>query len=278
MTSGLDLGKFHLRRIPTPDWAVQGVIHSPEVKPEQIRQLDAQSDQIQELVEQTLVWALTNPDAIKRFQHMHFSADGVEGEYFIGRQSIEPDPSQHGRFFVERECCLTREDFRGLPAIYHRYTVVVAWTPATQTGTAVFARERAQESRLAKLEYRLVRTFDLESVPRGADLTEQTRSLVLARWTEVLECLQNAAAEAVEDGSGGGELDNDFFPSRLSMTGEYYIDSIGGDELTKVIVMLHFLEQPSMAAEIDFDYLGYDLSIDLTAQPMTYELWGSSAI
>ena len=66
----------------------------------------------------------------------------------------------------------------------------------------MFAREQERESQLARLEYQLVRTFDLESLPRGADLTEQTRSLVLARWSEILECLQSAAMEAVEDGSG----------------------------------------------------------------------------
>lgn len=278
MASGFELSTFHLRRIPTPAWAVQGVAHSPEVKPEQLQQLAAQSNQIEEVIEQTLNWALTDPDAIKRFQHKHFYAEGVEGEYFIGRQSIEPDASQPGRFVVEHECCLTRKDFRGLPAVYRRYTVVVAWTPATQSGAAVFARERVQESRLAQPAYRLVRTFDLESLPRGADVSEQTRELLSSRWPEVLATLQQAAMEAVEDGSGGGELDNDFFPSRLEMTGEYYIDSIDGDDPTKVTVMLHFLEQPRMAEQTDFDYLGYDLSIDATAHPMTYELWGSSAI
>ncbi|WP_412027844.1 hypothetical protein [Deinococcus yunweiensis] len=278
MTSGLDLSRFHLRRIPTPEWVVQGVIHSSEIEPDQLQQLETQSNLIQELVEQTLAWALTDPEAITRFRHLHGYADGVEGEYFIGRQFIEPDPSQRGQFLVECECCLTRNDYRGLPAIYHRYTVVVAWTPAAQTGTAVFSRERAQANRLAQLDYRLVHTFDLESLPRGAKLSEHTRDPVLARWPEVLAILQNAAAEAVEDGSGSGELDDDFFPSRLAMTGEYYIDSISGDDPKKVIVMLHFLENPFMAGQTDVDYLGYDLSLDLTAYPMTYELWGSSAI
>ncbi|WP_145999455.1 hypothetical protein [Deinococcus sp. UR1] len=278
MTSGLDLSRFQLRRIPTPEWAVQGVIRLPGIEPAQLKQIDAQSTQIQDLVERTLTWALTDPDAIKRFQHRHSYAEGVEGEYFIGRQSIEPDPSQKGQFFVECECCLTRNDSLGLPAIYHRYTVIVAWTPTTQTGVAVFAREQERESQLARLGYQLVRTFDLASLPRGADLTEQTLSLVLARWSEILECLQSAAMEAVEDGSGSGELDNDFFPSRLAMTGEYYIDLIAGDNPTNVMVMLHFLEHPFMAGQTDVDYLGYDLSLDLTAHPMTYELWGSSAI
>lgn len=84
MTHGLNLEQFNLQRIQTPDWAVQTQTGAAALSEDLREHLAVQQESILKQVEATLRWALTDPDAIRQFQHMHPYADKVYGNYFVG--------------------------------------------------------------------------------------------------------------------------------------------------------------------------------------------------
>lgn len=278
---GFDPDTFHLKRIPAPDWASTAQTFSTGLDEDVKRQVNEQQQDLLKSVQNVLQWALTDSEAVARFQPFSAYSEGVNGNYYAGRQHIEPDAERSGAIIVETECCLTRADYRQLPAVYRRYIVTLRWDTNVRTGQPVFARETERESEIAKLNLRLVRTYSLADVTNQHDLSSQSRQWLLKHWEEAVLCLHQAAQETIDDGSSSGELDFSFFPSRVDMSGKYYIDSIItlGKSDSSVCIMLHFLENPRMSGQTDFDYLGYDLSLTVTEEgKMTYEIWGSSAI
>ncbi len=93
------------------------------------------------------------------------------------------------------------------------------------------------------------------------------------------------AEEEIRDASSSGELDFEFFPCRLSMTGEYYIQEISAFKTPThqrgFCAMLHFLGRPFMADMINepfSNYLGYELVILLDQEGHSHLQYSGSSV
>lgn len=272
MQSGLDLSIFKLRRILTPEWAASSVVFAPELLEEDRTSLAQQREHILVSVEETLHWAFTDPEAIQKFQHEFYYADGVHGDYFVGRQYF--GRGEASSVIIETECCLTSQDFKDRPFAHYRFIVTLNWDLTTASGRRVLARETERESVLATLQFQRLGTPSLADVldPRSADDVDAAEYAACierleANWPSFLEFVESSARQAVEDGSSSGELDYEFFPSRLEMTGEYRIEDVRirsvGEDVVELAAMLHFLRHPQMTDDQDRNYLGYELDIEM---------------
>ena len=277
MKYGFDPELFQLQRIPTPDWAVQGVTYG-ERQAELEKILEISSDDIVRQAQDFLQWALTDPTAVAKFQPFSYYSEGVNGNYFVGRQHLEFSSEQSSRILIETELILTRLNHKNLPSVYQRHLVTLLWNPATKQGQSILAHDTDYDSQISNLKFKLVKTLTVGEIARGKP-TDEDRLTLERRWPEVLACLQEAAMEAVNDGSGSGHVDDNFFPSRLELTGEYYISDINSGDDSPMTVMLHFLSHADSADQQHDGYLGYDLALNVPEDgPLTYELWGSSSI
>ena len=129
---------------------------------------------------------------------------------------------------------------------------------------------------------RLIRTFKLVEVERQQGIREELRHLLSTRWDELLGCLQAAAINELEQGSSSGELDDNCFPERLDLTGEYYIHELSDwgteDGAADVLVSLVFQAYPSLADQQAFDHLNLDFIVSFQADDtLETEFLGSSA-
>ena len=269
---------FHLQQVPTPPWAVGDQMFAPELLPEDHRLLNDQLSEIHVAAQEALRWAITEVKGNIWLDRVQSELRDAPGQYFVGRHFFDQDPAHPGCYLIEIECCFLRTGARGTPYVHPRYTVTLRWNAQQRAGTPQLARETERESRLARLTYRLVRTLRPQDIPGHDALTQAEQAFLESRWTEVLDSLQQAAREAVEDGSASGELDDEFFPSRLCLTGEYYIDSVSSSSDESFVLMLHFLQYAYFEGQSAFDYLGYDLDLHMTDGPLAYELWGHSSI
>ncbi|ANE44325.1 hypothetical protein [Deinococcus puniceus] len=277
MKYGFDPELFQLQRIPTPEWAVQGVTYG-ERQAELEKILETSSGEIIQQSQDFLQWALTDPVAVAKFQPFSYYSEGVNGNYFVGCRHLEFSSEQPSSILVETELSLTRIDYKNLPSVYTRYLVTLLWNPTTKQGQSILAHDTDYDSKISNLKFKLVRTLTVGEIARGR-LSDEDYLTLEHRWPEVLACLQEAAMEAVNDGSGSGHVDDNFFPSRLELTGEYYISDINSSDDSFMTVMLHFLGHANSADQQHDDYLGYDLALNVPEDgPLTYELWGSSSI
>lgn len=278
-TNGLDLDRFHLQRQPTPTWAAQARTSTlPEAVDSVLR---AQQDAVLAATEDTLRWVLTHPDGIARFQQRYSYADTVHGAYYTGRQHAGDTGGPDGGVMIETECVLLGVNTQGEPYAYHRFIIALRWDAATATGQPVFARDTERESVLATLTPFLEQTLTLGDVGRAGTLRvdDATAALLERRWPAVLDCLQDAAREVFETSTSSGWPDDTWFPERIEMTGGYHIETVQADGDGRAYMMLHFQGHPGWPSQVDLDYLGYDLRITLSEDgPLTYDLWGSSAI
>ncbi|MFC4639799.1 hypothetical protein [Deinococcus hohokamensis] len=279
MTYGFDPQTFRLHRIPAPSWASTDQTISQNLSEPVRTTVTAQHHELLLAAERILQWALTDPGATARFQEHHTYASGVTGDYYIGRQLLEQDPEQPDRILVETECCLTRLDFQGLPAVYQRYIVILSWDPSSQQADVVLIRGTPRESRLAELPLTLIRTRTVDDIPDLHWLEEEGRAHLDTRWAEVLDCVRQAAQEIVNESTSSGALGERFFPARVDMTGNYYIGEATSLDSGRVKLTLHFTDRQSMTSRGEDDYLGYELEVNVgDGGPLVYILWGSQAI
>ncbi len=276
---GFNPSTFQIRRIPTPDWASTLQTWGTDLPDAMKVTVTEQQAELVQTTEQVLQWAMTDPAATARFQSMHPYAQGVTGDYFIGRQHIDLKPDQPNRLIVETECCLTSLDFQGLPAVYERFIVTLDWNLPKSTGQMLLAHDTERESQLAVLPLRLIRTFALSEIPDLDHLDAGGHALLGDRWDEALACIQQAAREIMEDFSSSGELDQQFFPCRVKMTGDYSIGMASTLDGPAVLILLCFTELQTMTSRGEDDYLGYELTLSVGEDGrLTYELWGSQAL
>ncbi|WP_407573066.1 hypothetical protein [Deinococcus altitudinis] len=279
MTFGFDAALFQLNRVPAPTWALTTRTMGTALSDLAKQSITEQLADMDRTTEHALQWAMTDPVATARFQDLHTYADGVTGEYYIGRQHFDLDEAGPGSVIVETECCLTWLDSQGMPAIYHRYLVILGWNLQTRTGQLVLAHDTDRDSQLAALTLTLIDTATLSDIPDVSGLDDAGHVLLNSRWAEFLTCVQQAAQEAIDNNSASGVVDDDFFPSRLTMTGKYTVGRVSSLDDGSVLAALRFTELQWMAGRGETDYLGYDLSVEVGDNDrLTYELWGSSSI
>ncbi|ULH18198.1 hypothetical protein MF271_22270 (plasmid) [Deinococcus sp. KNUC1210] len=272
-----DVPAVHLQQVPAPPWAAQDVTFAPHLLPEDHHTVTEQLAAIHQAVQAALRWAITEGKGNIWLDLIQSELRDASGQYFVGRHFVDHDLESPGSYIVETECCFLQTGTHRM-YVHPRYTVTLRWNGQERTGTPQLARQTARASQLARLTYRVVRTERPQHISGHDALSQEEQAFLASRWADVLECVQQAVREAVEDESASGELDNNFFPSRLRMTGEYYIESLSSLSGEALSFMLHFLELPYFEGQVDFDYLGYDLSIKRSNGSLAYELWGHSAI
>ncbi|WP_189070247.1 hypothetical protein [Deinococcus radiotolerans] len=279
MTSGFDPQTFRLHRIPAPSWASTDQTISPALP---ATRRTAAADQHQDILlaaERILQWALTDPEATARFQNHHPFASDATGAYFIGRQLLDQDPEHPDRILVETECCLTHLDYQGLPAVDHRYIVILSWDPSARQAETVLIRGTPRQSRLAELPLSLIRTRTVEDIPDVTWLEDEGRAHLVSSWADVLACVRQAAQEIVDDSTASGALDEWFFPARIDMTGDYSVGQARSLDAGRVLLTLHFTARQRMTSRGEDDYLGYELEVNVGDRgPLAYVLWGSQVI
>ncbi len=252
------------------------------MNPVELDRLEQQMPALLRQVEDTVYWAMFEPEQVATLQLTRYFSEDVHGTYFIGRQHLEKHPNQPGISIVETEFCLRETTQQERPYIYQRYVVMLEWNTSTSSGRALLGRDHQRASVLSTLNVRLVKTFELSDVERQNGIEEEWRRLLSARWDELLNVLQGAATEELEDGSSSGELDDTFFPERIEMTGEYAIRGLSDwgteDGTSDVLVSLIFQAHPSFPDQQAFNYLNLDFIVSIQADnPLEIEFLGNSA-
>lgn len=279
MTFGFDPASFRLNRIPTPTWASTARTVGEALPDAVLEAVTAQLAEVDLSTEQVFQWAMTDPVATAKFQDDHTYANGVTGDYFLGRRHFDVDDEHPGKVLAETECCLTRLDYQELPAIYQRYLVTLSCDLQARTGQLVLAGETDRYPQMATLRLTLIDTSSVSDIPEQHRLNEEGRALLDARWKDFLTCVQQAAQEVIDTESSSGMFDDNFFPSRLTMTGNYAIEGVSSLESGRINVDLRFTERQMMASRGESDYLGYELAVSCSNNDqLSYELFGSRSI
>lgn len=152
--------------------------------------------------------------------------------------------------------------------MYARFLVLLAWNAETKSGRFLSAPELEGEPHLSAVDVKRIGPATLDEMSRlyGSTITPHLREQLAGRWEEFLGAVEAAAREYLADGSASGLLDNEWFPSRLNMTGEYYVREVNDGERDADLaffVPIHFIGQRTAEDQTNFGYLGLTLNMDV---------------
>ncbi len=268
----LDLSDFQLHRVDTPSWAAHAQTFTDELDPGKRDQVSLQRVAILQKVEEILRWALTDPEPIQHFYHSFPNAEGVKGDYFTGRQHFWVNTD--GQLIIETECCLTRNT-NGQLEVYTQFLVLLLWDLAALEGHYLLASRVAWNPVLSTPTLRRIGISTLDEVAHlgSSVVTSQMLQFLEARWESVLQLIHDSGQDYLDHGSASGLLGDNWFPSRLEMTGEYFIHSLW-TEATPIdgfYVQIHFIAYRRQAQQTDFGQLGLTLNMGLAEEKVVCE-------